>query len=92
MTEIEYRLMWTRTYLKKYGLIENSERGIWSLTPKGSSFEHVDEKDVIRVVRLLMKKEKDSSKGLDLDTQKMIEWQEELLQKVQKYETVRRVA
>ena len=22
MTEVEYRLMWTRTYLKKYGLIE----------------------------------------------------------------------
>ena len=27
MTEIEYRLMWTRTYLKVYGVIENSMRG-----------------------------------------------------------------
>ena len=27
MTEIEYRLMWTRTYLKRYGVIANSTRG-----------------------------------------------------------------
>jgi len=39
MTEIEYRLMWTRTYLKKYGLLDNSSRGIWSLTQKWSLTE-----------------------------------------------------
>ena len=27
ITEIEYRLHWTRTYLKKYGVIENSRVG-----------------------------------------------------------------
>ena len=27
-TEVEYRLAWARTYLKKYGLLDNSERGI----------------------------------------------------------------
>ncbi|MEO0563971.1 MAG: winged helix-turn-helix domain-containing protein, partial [Chloroflexota bacterium] len=27
-TEVEYRLGWTRTYLKKYGLLENSSRGV----------------------------------------------------------------
>ena len=27
MTEIEYRLMWTRTYLKRFGIITNSTRG-----------------------------------------------------------------
>jgi restriction system protein len=58
MTEIDYRLTWTRTYLKKYGLIENSSRGIWSLTPNGSAFEKVDEKDVVRVVREQKKKNK----------------------------------
>ena len=36
LTELEYRLMWTRTYLKKYGLIDNSARGVWSLTPAGA--------------------------------------------------------
>jgi restriction system protein len=32
-TEIEYRLAWARTYLKKYGLLENSDRGIWLIVP-----------------------------------------------------------
>ena len=32
-TELEYRAAWARTYLRKAGLIENSERGIWALTP-----------------------------------------------------------
>jgi restriction system protein len=32
LTEIEYRLAWSRTYLKKYGLINNSSRGVWSFT------------------------------------------------------------
>jgi len=31
-TEVQYRLHWARTYLKKYGLIENSARGVWTLT------------------------------------------------------------
>ncbi len=31
-TEVCYRLAWARTYLKKYGLIENPERGIWGLS------------------------------------------------------------
>jgi restriction system protein len=26
-TEVEYRLHWTRTHLKKYGILENSSRG-----------------------------------------------------------------
>ena len=34
-TEVEYRLAWTRTYLKKVGILENSSRGVWSLTATG---------------------------------------------------------
>jgi restriction system protein len=30
-TEVAYRLAWARTYLKKFGVLENSARGIWSL-------------------------------------------------------------
>ncbi|MDQ3006683.1 MAG: restriction endonuclease [Chloroflexota bacterium] len=78
MTEIEYRLMWTRTYLKIYGITENSTRGVWSLTEKGSSLEKVDEKDVVRVVREQMKKNKQATRNDDEPNNK-IEWQEELL-------------
>lgn len=31
-TELEYALAWARTYLKQLGYVENSVRGIWSLT------------------------------------------------------------
>src|SRR2546426_6760719 len=31
-TEFGYRLAWTRTYLKRANVIENSSRGIWALT------------------------------------------------------------
>lgn len=33
MTLLEYRLAWARTSLKKRGLLVNSSRGVWSLTP-----------------------------------------------------------
>src|SRR5687768_4810603 len=66
ITEIEYRLMWTRTYLKVYGVIDNSTRGVWAITEKGSTVEKVDEKDVVRVVREQMKKNKQET-GSDDD-------------------------
>jgi len=79
MTEIEYRLMWTRTYLKIYGIIENSTRGVWALTEKGSMVEKVDEKDVVRVVREQMKKNKQETSSDDDEPNHKIEWQGELL-------------
>lgn len=80
ITEIEYRLMWTRTYLKKFGLIENSSRGIWSLTPKGSSVEKVDEKEVVRFVRAQAKREGIGSGDDEEEPDKKIVWQAELLE------------
>jgi len=50
-TEVEYRLAWTRTYLKKYGLIENSSRGIWALTNIKDKPVKVSPKEVIKKVR-----------------------------------------
>ena len=49
-TELEYRLAWARTLLKKYGLIDNSERSVWSLTAKGRETQHVEPKEVVRFV------------------------------------------
>lgn len=34
-SEVDYRMAWARTYLKKAGLLENSERGVWRLTSLG---------------------------------------------------------
>lgn len=49
-TELQYRLAWSRTYLKKTGFIENSERGVWALTLKGRS-EVVDPVKIVKQVQ-----------------------------------------
>ena len=48
-TEIQYRLAWARTYLKKASFLENSERGVWALTPKGRT-EKLDPSKVVKDV------------------------------------------
>src|ERR1700722_20396451 len=50
-TKLSYRLAWARTYLKAYGLLENSSRGIWALTTRGSEITTLDKNDVLRKVR-----------------------------------------
>jgi restriction system protein len=60
LTQIEYRLAWARTYLKKYGVLENSARGIWSLNQNTKELNGLDPKKVVKVVRELDKKEKGS--------------------------------
>ena len=49
-TKLEYNLAWARTYLKKWGLINNSERGVWSLTAVGSKTTEFDPREVVRSV------------------------------------------
>src|SRR6266545_851103 len=34
-TEINYRLAWARSYLKEVGALDNSARGVWSITDEG---------------------------------------------------------
>lgn len=50
-TEVEYRLAWARTYLKKFGLINNSSRGIWSLTPKAQDIAKINPQEVVKGVK-----------------------------------------
>src|ERR1022692_5203488 len=59
-TEVAYRLAWARTYLKKYGLLENSSRGTWALTSKVKEIEKLNPQDVVRTVRALDKKNGES--------------------------------
>ena len=50
-TEVEYRLAWSRTYLKKVGVISNSSRGVWALTKDSIKPEDIDPKEVLQRVR-----------------------------------------
>jgi restriction system protein len=50
-TEIEYRLAWSRTYLKKYGLLQNSSRGVWSLVSTSIDLDNLQAKEIVKVVK-----------------------------------------
>lgn len=53
-TEVEYRLAWTRTYMKKVGILENSSRGVWALTTKGRELETVKPEEIVQTVREML--------------------------------------
>jgi restriction system protein len=55
-TEVAYRLAWARSYLKKFGLLENSKRGVWSLTAQAKDLDKVNPQEVVKAVRALSKK------------------------------------
>ena len=79
-TEIEYRLGWTRTYLKKYGILENSSRGVWALTPKGRSVTRVDPRKVRRFVQQQSRKAREKSEETELtELDEETSWRDELL-------------
>jgi len=49
--EVDYRLAWSRTYLKKFGLLENSSRGIWALSKSDIDVNNLDHIEIVRKVR-----------------------------------------
>ena len=49
-TKLTYRLAWARNYLKRFGLIENSSRGVWTLTKEGYNTSEIDQENLKRAV------------------------------------------
>jgi restriction system protein len=41
-TKLNYNLAWAKTYLKKVGAIDNSSRGVWSITKLGETMTPMD--------------------------------------------------
>lgn len=90
-SELEYRLAWARTYLKKFGLITNSDRGVWALTAQGMNVDGVDPREVVRFVQQQTRqttsatKKSSSATGLEADRlensdDETAPWREELLE------------
>ena len=80
-TEVGYRLAWARTYLKKFGLFENSSRGVWSLTEKAKTLDVVDSSEVVRVVRALDKQYSPKKRPVDETARELSEeadWKDSL--------------
>ena len=52
-TKLSYRAAWARNYLKRLGLIENSSRAVWALTPAGLETKSVDKSEAKRIIQTL---------------------------------------
>ena len=50
-SELEYRLAWARTYMKKFGIIDNSARAVWSINLEHIATEELDINEVVRTVK-----------------------------------------
>jgi len=86
LTEVAYRLAWARTYLKKYGYLENSSRGVWALTKLAKEKKQVLPQDVVKTVRENDKRASKHNKKAkneqieleDVDAPETQGWREEL--------------
>ena len=90
VSEVDYRLAWSRTYLKKFGLLENSSRGIWALSKSDITINEFDPIEIVKAVREQSKLA--SSKTKTTSTEQQIEneitkevdnlegWKEQLLE------------
>jgi len=84
-TKFSYRLAWARTYLKQYGALTNSSRGIWALTPEGQKLNSVKKEDIKKSVQNLAQKERAKKKEgepEEIDVPEELQWQEQVLNAV----------
>ena len=81
-TRFQYRLAWARTYLRRYGVLENSARGVWALTTSGRDTATLDEKEVVRTVKEQLAKEKEEvpEEENGEDTIAPVSWRDTLIE------------
>jgi restriction system protein len=77
-TKLSYRLAWARNYLKRFGLLYNSQRGVWALTSKGQKTKKVSKTEVNKFVKGVKTKEVIKGKGR-LEDGENSAWETELL-------------
>lgn len=90
-TKLSYRAAWARNYLKRLGLIENSARAVWVLTPEGRRTKNIDRAEAKRIVRTLSGARKlddvDQRDGADVTGEiAEISWADELVEVLKKLE------
>ena len=92
-SKFTYRLAWARNYLKRYGLLENSSRGVWALTEDGLKLKAVDKEVVKRKVDAEDRQErinkeilKPTDQNDELEDNEEIQkfsWQEQIIEELQ---------
>lgn len=82
-TKLSYRLAWARNYLKRYGALDNSSRGVWTLTSEGQKSQTLSKDLVKKFVQSLDRDVVGGSIEVDhvdaLDELKDIDWEDKLL-------------
>ncbi|MEZ6070937.1 MAG: winged helix-turn-helix domain-containing protein [Pirellulales bacterium] len=76
-SEFQYRLAWARTYLKQYGLIDNSQRGIWVIASDKREVKDFDPQAVVREVRENHRKNREEKEGAETGSDEEIAVPEE---------------
>lgn len=80
-TQFSYRLAWARNYLKRYGLLDNSARGVWALTSEGHKAQDVDKGVIKRFVVALDRKEQKENQPEEKSPEAVeLGWEEQLLE------------
>jgi restriction system protein len=77
-TEIWYRLAWARTYLKGVGAVENSTRGVWSITERGRGLNEADMAGIPSAYKASLQVTSESADSSDEETT----WKEQLLDRL----------
>lgn len=82
-TKLSYRLAWARNYLKRYGALDNSSRGVWALTSEGQKHQTLN-KDLVKKFVQSLDRDAVSSGGevdhVDVSEElKDIDWEDKLL-------------
>ncbi|MBU3665893.1 MAG: restriction endonuclease [Chthoniobacterales bacterium] len=83
-TKFSYNLAWARTYLKRFGLIENSSRGVWALTSKGQKTSTVKKEAVKKLVQDEDRKKKAERESQETESPDETGWEEEVLNSLKK--------
>ena len=89
-SEVEYRSAWARTHLKYVGAVNNTSRGIWTLTEKGRQIQDEGEVRVLvrqyreeryraRRARMAMDVQETNDNGAEDIDEAELDWQEKLL-------------
>ena len=84
-----YRLAWARSYLKLAGYVDNTERGVWSLTAKGKATAAVNKDEVNRLAKAEQKKQKQQNQADEADEDDELEggnWKDSLIKAIKNIE------
>jgi restriction system protein len=86
-TELEYRLLWARTHLRKAGAINSSERTVWFITAAGRGLTEPDMKKIVQQIRREYRRHEPESEESTPEITELVQsderWRDQLLSVLQ---------